>query len=86
MVNGGPAVVVPYGAAGVRKSSMFGTNPISYAIPTDKDPIIVDMATSEIPFFELLDGKKNNKKMKPNSRGRSKRKCNYRPEEGFACW
>lgn len=61
MYNGGPECVVPYGGT----AGLFGTNPISYAIPTNKEPIIADMATSQIPFFELRISKEKNKKLKP---------------------
>jgi len=61
--NGGPDGVVPYG--GTR--GIFGTNPLAYAVPTQGDPIIVDMATSEIPYFEIRNAKKNNIKLKENS-------------------
>lgn len=60
MYNGGPDSVVPFG--GTR--GIFGTNPISYAIPTDTNPIIVDMATSDIPYFEISDSKKEGKTLK----------------------
>lgn len=54
--NGGPNGVVPFnGTKGV-----FGTNPIAYGIPGRKGEIFcVDMATSEIPFFEIMDAYKN---------------------------
>ncbi|MFH1561161.1 MAG: Ldh family oxidoreductase [Patescibacteria group bacterium] len=61
MYNGGPEGVVPFG--GTR--GLFGTNPISYAIPTNEKPIIVDMATSDIPYFEISDAKKENRQLKP---------------------
>ncbi len=59
MVNGGPACVVPFGAKGGDKTAVFGTNPISYAIPTTQNPISADMATSQIPFFEIAHRKKD---------------------------
>ncbi|MFC1627235.1 Ldh family oxidoreductase [Patescibacteria group bacterium] len=62
MFNGGPRAVVPY----MGTQGTFGTNPISYAIPTKAEPIIVDMASSEIPMFELRQSKENSKKLKPN--------------------
>lgn len=34
---------------------LFGTNPISFGIPTEGDPIIFDMATSAITFGEIID-------------------------------
>ncbi len=59
MVNGGPACVVPFGAKGGDKTAVFGTNPISYSIPTTRNPISADMATSQIPYFEIADRKKD---------------------------
>ena len=57
--NGGPDGVIPYkGTKGI-----FGTNPLSYAIPTTDKPIIVDMATSNIPYFEIRNAKAKNKKL-----------------------
>jgi ureidoglycolate dehydrogenase (NAD+) len=47
--NGGSYTTVPYGG----REPFFGTNPIAYGIPTQGDPIILDMATSEIPFVSL---------------------------------
>ena len=60
--NGGPGSVVPYGGT----TGIFGTNPLSYAIPTNDKPIIVDMATSEIPFFELKNAKQKGILLKKN--------------------
>jgi ureidoglycolate dehydrogenase (NAD+) len=60
--NGGPNSVVPFG--GTR--GIFGTNPLSYAIPTSTNPILVDMATSEIPYFEINNALKNNLPLKQN--------------------
>jgi ureidoglycolate dehydrogenase (NAD+) len=47
--NGGSYTTVPYGG----REPFFGTNPIAYGIPTQGDPIILDMSTSEIPFVSL---------------------------------
>lgn len=60
MYNGGPTGVVPFGGT----QGIFGTNPISYAVPTSTEPIIVDMATSEIPFFEIKNTKLNKGNLK----------------------
>ena len=54
--NGGLGTV-PYGGS----EPIFGTNPLSYAIPTNGDPILVDMATSESAFYKYsraLEAKK----------------------------
>lgn len=33
---------------------LFGTNPFSWAFPTENDPVVFDMATSAITFYELV--------------------------------
>jgi ureidoglycolate dehydrogenase (NAD+) len=53
MFNGGTECCVPYG--GTR--GVLGTNPLAYAIPTAEQPIILDMAATEIPFFEVKQAK-----------------------------
>jgi ureidoglycolate dehydrogenase (NAD+) len=53
MFNGGTRCMVPFG--GTR--GVFGTLPLAYAVPTAEDPIILDMAMSEIPFFQIDDAK-----------------------------
>ncbi|MFO7713585.1 Ldh family oxidoreductase [Desulfosarcina sp.] len=62
MFNGGTECCVPYGA----RQGVLGTNPIAYVIPTATDPIVLDMATTEIPFFELKTAKEKNLPLKPN--------------------
>ena len=54
MFNGGVGCCVPHN--GTR--GFFGTAPMAYAIPTQDQPIVLDMATTEIPFFEIADAKK----------------------------
>lgn len=55
--NGGPSAVVPFNGS----RGLFGTNPMAYGIPGEDGEIYcIDMATSEIPFFEFMDGLKNN--------------------------
>jgi ureidoglycolate dehydrogenase (NAD+) len=63
MFNGGTACCVPYGA----RSGVLGTNPLAYAIPTETDPIILDMATTEIPFFEVKTAKADGLALPPHS-------------------
>ncbi len=60
MFNGGTECCVPYG--GTR--GVFGTNPFAYAIPTAEEPIVLDMATTEIPYFEVEQAKKNGRPLK----------------------
>jgi len=62
--NGGPSAVVPYNGT----KGLFGTNPIAYGIPGQNGDIYcVDMATSEIPYFEILDANKNHEPLKDRS-------------------
>ena len=60
---GGPDTVVPFN--GTR--GIFGTNPITYGFPGDKGDIVVDMATSEIPYFKIVAAKKEQKPLPPNT-------------------
>ncbi len=53
--NGGPDAVVPLN--GTR--GLLGTNPLTYGFPGDKGDIVVDMATSEIPYFKVVGAKKH---------------------------
>jgi ureidoglycolate dehydrogenase (NAD+) len=62
MFNGGTECSVPYGG----RSGVMGTNPIAYAIPTATHPIILDMATTEIPYFEIASAKEKKVSLKPN--------------------
>jgi ureidoglycolate dehydrogenase (NAD+) len=55
MWNGGSYTTVPFGGA----DPYFGTNPLAYAIPTSSEPLVADMATSEIPFMDLTRAIKN---------------------------
>jgi len=61
--NGGPEAVVPLNGT----KGLLGTNPLTYAFPGDKGDIVIDMATSEIPFFKIVDAKKNNTPLPPNT-------------------
>jgi len=61
--NGGPLGVVPLNGT----KGLLGTNPFTYGFPTKSGNIVIDMATSEIPYFEIVDAKKNGKPLKNNS-------------------
>ena len=61
--NGGRDAVVPYGGT----IGLLGTNPMAYSIPTNNKPVIADFATSEIPYFEIVEAKKENKLLKQKS-------------------
>lgn len=58
--NGGPAAVIPFnGTKGV-----FGTNPIAYGFPGKSGDIhCIDMATSEVPYFEIIKAKSEGRLM-----------------------
>ena len=53
MFNGGTRCMVPFGGT----LGVFGTLPLAYAVPTADKPIILDMAMSEIPFFQIKNAK-----------------------------
>lgn len=59
--NGGPDAVVPFN--GTR--GILGTNPMTYGFPGDRGDIVIDMATSEIPYFKIVEAKKNNTLLPP---------------------
>lgn len=61
--NGGPDAVVPLN--GTR--GIFGTNPMTYGFPGDKGDIVIDMATSEIPYFKIVGAKKEGKPLPENT-------------------
>ena len=61
--NGGPDAVVPINGT----HGIMGTNPLTYGFPGDKGDIVIDMATSEIPFFKILGAKKDQTPLPPNT-------------------
>ena len=52
--SGGP-YVAPFGASEAR----FGTNPVAFGFPTDKDPVIWDIGTSSLMLADLTLAKKS---------------------------
>lgn len=56
-----PARLIPYGA----KTRLWGTNALTIGIPADDIPVILDMASSQITFSDLLMLKNERKMMKP---------------------
>lgn len=48
-----PGGLVPYGA----KQELWGTNPITFGIPTNDKPVILDMASSKITWGDWLVAK-----------------------------
>ena len=61
--NGGPDAVVPFNGT----KGILGTNPLSYGFPSDKGEVVIDLATSEIPFYKIKDAKKNNTTLPKNA-------------------
>jgi L-2-hydroxycarboxylate dehydrogenase (NAD+) len=49
--SGSSKRVAPYGSY----QPLFGTNPLAIGIPTLDEPIVLDMATSAIPFFKVVE-------------------------------
>lgn len=41
--------------------ALFCTNPVAYGIPTETDPIVLDMATSTMAYYGLIEAKTANK-------------------------
>ncbi len=39
---------------------VFGTNPIAIAVPTDTDPLVLDMATAAMAWFGLIEARNRN--------------------------
>ncbi|MBA7487204.1 hypothetical protein ES707_22766 [subsurface metagenome] len=63
MFNGGTRCLVLFG--GTR--GVFGTLPLAYAAPTSDKPIILDMAMSEIPFFQIKNSKEGGVSLPPGT-------------------
>ncbi len=63
MYNGGTESCVPYGG----KKGVLGTNPFSYAVPTAGQPMSADMATTQVPFFDITQAIEENKPLIDNA-------------------
>lgn len=50
---GSPETVATYGSF----EPIFGTNPLAIGVPTEKDPIVLDMATAEVAYYGLIEAK-----------------------------
>ncbi|KAK9846055.1 hypothetical protein WJX84_010500, partial [Apatococcus fuscideae] len=48
-----PEYVAPHGSS----QAVFGTNPIAVAVPTEHEPMVLDMATSAAAWYDLLKAK-----------------------------
>ncbi len=55
MIFGGtPKAVAPFGSV----DAIFGTNPLSFAVPTDAGPLLLDMGTSAVTWFGLIQSER----------------------------
>jgi len=62
--NGGPGAVVPFNGT----YGLFGTNPLAYGLPGKEGQIqCIDMATSEIPYFEIMKAYKDGEPLRERS-------------------
>lgn len=55
----GPALVTPWGGS----ARIFGTNPLCFVFPYDKEPILLDMATTKVAGMKILIAKRDGKKI-----------------------
>ncbi|MEK7544120.1 MAG: Ldh family oxidoreductase [Patescibacteria group bacterium] len=44
---------------------IFGTNPMAIGVPTDGDPIVLDMATATMAYYGLIEAKTAGRKIPP---------------------
>lgn len=77
--NGGPNAVVPHNGT----KGILGTNPLTYGFPGDRGNIVIDMATSEIPFFKIVAAKKNNNPLPKNTAVDNKGELTTNPNEAI---
>jgi len=77
--NGGPEAVVPFNGT----KGILGTNPLSYGFPGDKGDIVIDMATSEIPYFKIAEAKKNKAALPLNTAVNDKGEVTTNPNEAL---
>lgn len=63
MFDGGTECTVPFG--GTR--GVFGTLPLAYALPTADEPVALDMAMTEIPYFQIANAKESGEALPPGA-------------------
>ncbi|MGN1038455.1 MAG: Ldh family oxidoreductase [Mailhella sp.] len=56
-----PSAMAPWGG----KKASFGTNPLAFGCPTEKDPIVVDMSLSKVARGKIMNAKQNGKESIP---------------------
>lgn len=62
VMSGTPKGVTPYGSI----DKLIGINPIAFGFPTQKDPIIFDLATAAITWYGLVRAKMLGEKLPDN--------------------
>lgn len=62
ILGGTPKAVAPWGSV----DAIFGTNPLSFAMPTDDGPLLVDMGTSAATWFGLLEAERLGESISPD--------------------
>lgn len=45
---------------------IFGTNPMAIGVPTDQDPLVLDMATAAMAYYGLIEAKTAGRKIPPD--------------------
>jgi L-2-hydroxycarboxylate dehydrogenase (NAD+) len=58
--NNSPGGLVPHGA----KKELWGTDPVTIGVPTDDIPVVLDMASSQITWGDLMVAKQEGKAIK----------------------
>jgi L-2-hydroxycarboxylate dehydrogenase (NAD+) len=53
VLAGSPPTVAPAGSY----QPVFGTNPLSIAVPSESEPIVLDMATAAMAFYGVIEAK-----------------------------
>ena len=61
VMAGSPAVMAVAGST----TPTLGTNPIAIAVPTDPEPLVFDMATAAVTWFELIDSARRDLPIEP---------------------
>ncbi len=63
VLAGSPKVMALHGST----QPAMGTNPIAAAIPTNQGPLVIDMATSQITWFDIIKQDRDNLQLPPDT-------------------
>jgi len=77
--NNSPAGLIPHGTT----KKIWGTNPITIAVPTFDIPVILDMASSKITYGDLLISKNENKTIESGLALNKEGKATKNPSEAI---